>query len=90
MADKIPYSVVDEDSADEAFTEPRVSSRWSEVMRVLLNGESIFIPNMSRLDLESLRNGLRYRTNRVLKSRTTSLKGKTGKLLRLTGVRRSK
>jgi len=87
MAD-VAFVVLDETTAEEAFSEPKVGSKWATAMKALMDGEAIFIPAMSRLDLESLRNALRYRTNRVLKSRTVKHDDTPGRLLQLTGIRR--
>jgi hypothetical protein len=51
----------------------------------LLAGNAVFVPSMTRIQLESLRTVLRYRTPHVmLLSRATEVDGVHGRLLRVS------
>jgi hypothetical protein len=70
------------EEADEIFVSQR-GSRWREITTVLRRGEDVFIPDMSRSDLESLRTVSRYRGYGDLRSRLTTINNRKGRLLRL-------
>jgi len=70
--------------AQRLFTLPRESKRWGGVLRALISGQAVFIPHMSRGQLETLRGTVRdYQLTATLHSRTVTREGVEGRVLRL-------
>lgn len=79
----IEFRRVDKRQADELFTALPKESKWAEVTGVLLSGHPVFVPLMTRIQLETLRNIVGHRGYGTLRSRTTEMDGVEGRVLRL-------
>lgn len=77
----VEYKVIEAERGDALFRRPAV--RWQGVMTTLLTGETVFVPGLTRSGLETLRGMLAERTTLRLRSRTTTIEGQGGYLLRL-------
>ena len=89
----IDFKRVDKRQADNLFTALPKESKWAEITGTLMAGHPVFVPYMTRIQLETLRNIVGHRGYGNLRSRTTELDGVEGKVLRIqpfsrqTGVR---
>lgn len=79
----IDYRPVDQREADEMFTRLPKEQKWQEVVAQLLQGRPLFIPYMSRNQLETLRNIVNRRRLGRLRSKTQEMDGQPGRILRL-------
>lgn len=79
----VPFRVIEPRRADDLYSAPRAEEKWAEVVATLLSGRTLFVENMTRNQLESLRTITRYRKYGVLHSKTTMVDGVMGKLLRM-------
>ena len=79
----LDYIPIDKRQSDALFIAPRKESKWGGVISTLLSGQAVFIPNMERNALESLRSIVNYRRYGVLRSRWTEHDGHQGRLIRL-------
>ena len=79
----VEFRQVDRLQSDEMFTAKPKERKWAEVTTALLSGQSVFVPNMERNALESLRSIINYRRFGRLRSRLTEMDGVPGRLLRL-------
>lgn len=87
MTDAVSFRVLDVKRADDLFTAPRDEQKWSEVVRQLILGNAVFVPDMSRVARESLRSIISHRKLGVLRTRKTSENGQGGMILRLDRTR---
>ena len=58
-------------------------AKWAEVTGALLGGQAVFVPHMSRNQLEVLRGIVNYRAYGRLRSRSVVVDDVPGKLLRM-------
>lgn len=79
----VEFEVIERKRADTLRTEKRAEQRWATVVRTLQTGEDVFVPNMTRNMLESLRTITNYRGAGVLHSASVTIDGVPGKMLRL-------
>lgn len=79
----VPYEVVEKERAVDLFVAPKKEAVWADVVSELLLDRSVFIPNMTRVQRETLRSIIRYRRYGTLRSRTVERDDKSGMLLRL-------
>lgn len=79
----IDFKPIDKRRADDMFTSLPQEAKWSEVTGALLGGQAVFVPYMSRSQLEVLRGIVNYRAYGRLRSRTVTVDDKPGKLLRM-------
>lgn len=81
----VEYAVLESHRADDLFRQPSGTAKWAALVADLLVGKSVFVPDMTRTELESLRTVLRYRAPaQRLVSRATQIEGEAGRLLRVT------
>lgn len=81
----VEYAVLETHRADDLFAAPGANAKWAPLVADLLVGKSIFVKDMTRIELESLRTVLRYRAPAMmLLSRQTEVEGNRGRLLRAT------
>jgi hypothetical protein len=81
----VEYAVLEKHRADDLFRAPNASQKWAPLVTDLLTGNSVFVKDMTRIELESLRTVLRYRApGMMLLSRQTENEGERGRLLRAT------
>jgi hypothetical protein len=81
--EQIDYRPIDRQRADAMFNSMPQEAKWGEVTGALLAGGAVFIPKMSRNQLESLRTIINRRAYGRLRSRTTLVDGTEGRLLRI-------
>lgn len=88
----IDYRPIEKRKAEEMFAALPAEAKWAEVTGALLSGQSIFIPLMTRSQLEVLRNIVNYRKFGRLRSRTVvmdhdgeEVEGKLLRMVRLGG-----
>lgn len=86
----IDFRKVDRHTADEMFTAMPKESKWAEVTGTLLAGTPVFIPYMTRNQLETLRTIVGNRRMGVLRSRSTEMDGVPGRLLRIVRMEASR
>lgn len=79
----IDFRRIDKRQADELFTALPKESKWAEITGVLLSGHPVFVPNMSRIQLETLRTIVAHRGYGKLSSRRTEMDGVEGRVLRI-------
>lgn len=79
----VEFQTVEKRQASELFTALPKEAKWAPVVGALMNGQSVFIPHMTRPALESVRSIVNYRKYGRLKSRLTELDGVPGRLLRV-------
>lgn len=83
----IDFQPVEKRRAEEMFTALPKEAKWAEVTGTLLMGQPVFIPHMTRTQLEVLRNIVNYRQYGKLRSRTVTMDTDDGmvegKLLRV-------
>lgn len=79
----IDFRRVDKRQADDLFTALPKESKWAEVTATLLAGHPVFVPYMTRIQLETLRNIIGHRGYGALRSRTTEYDGVEGRVLRI-------
>lgn len=84
--DRTPkFAVLERHRADDLFAAPGATRKWSPLVAELMGGNAVFVPGMTRTELESLRTVVRYRAPAVmLLSRRTDHDGVLGRLLRIT------
>jgi hypothetical protein len=87
----IDFRRVEKRRSDEMFSAMPQESKWGEVVGVLLAGQPVFVPYMSRNQLETLRTIIANRRLGLrLKSRTLTLDDQEGKLLRVEPQRKAR
>lgn len=77
------FRPLDQRQADDLFTALPHEQKWSDVIGTLLSGAAVFVPNMTRNQLESLRTIINRRTYGRLRSRTTVVDDQSGRVLRV-------
>lgn len=79
----VPFDRLDKRTAHELFTALPNESKWGDVVTALLAGDAVFVPHMSRNQLESVRTIVNRRAYGKLKSRTTEVDGTGGRIMRI-------
>jgi hypothetical protein len=79
----VEFQPIDKRRANELFTALPKEAKWAQITGVLLSGQPVFVPHMTRNSLESLRSIINYRRYGKLRSRLTEVDGVTGRLLRV-------
>lgn len=79
----VPFNHLDKRTAEELFTALPQESKWGEVTAALLAGGAVFVPSMTRNQLESVRTIVNRRAYGKLKSRQTAVDGVEGRVLRV-------
>lgn len=79
----VEFHPVEKRQADALFTALPKEAKWGPITGALMNGQSVFVPNMARASLEVLRSIINYRKYGRLKSRSTEVDGVAGRLLRI-------
>ena len=79
----IDFKPIAKRQADEMFRALPQEAKWAEVTGVLLAGQPVFVPYMTRSQLEVLRGIVNYRAYGRLRSRSVTIDDKPGKLLRM-------
>lgn len=85
----IEFTQIEKRTGDDLFSAPIGEGKWSNVVITLLSGKDVFIPGMSRSQLETLRGLIRYRKYGMLKSRSMEVDGVEGRLMRIVRGGRS-
>lgn len=80
---QVDFRPINRRHADELFTALPKEAKWAEVATALLMGEAVFVPYMTRNQLESLRTIVNRRGYGRLRSRDTEVDGIAGRVLRL-------
>lgn len=83
LAPPLEYRVIETKRGDQMYGEPPGTFRWRSIITELLTGNYLFVPGMSRLEVESLRSIIAYHKYGVLRTRATVENGEEGRLLRL-------
>jgi hypothetical protein len=83
QAQVVPFDRLDKRTAHDLFTALPQESKWGEVTMALLAGDAVFVPSMTRNQLESVRTIVNRRAYGKLKSRTTEVDGVAGRVLRI-------
>jgi hypothetical protein len=83
---EVTHEEVDNEWAESMFIAP-VGSKWYAQVEALLEDKSIFVPDMDRREMESLRVTLRRHTSRGIRSRRITYGGQVGRVLALGGER---
>lgn len=78
----LAFEEVDRDWTEQLLLK-RGGPRYGAAIEALLSGKSLFVAGMGKVELESLRASLRYRTDRTLRSTRTTERGVTGRRLLL-------
>ena len=80
---RLEYRPLDQKQADDLFSALPHEQKWAPVIGTLLGGAAVFVPNMTRNQLESLRTIINRRTYGRLRSRTTTVDEIRGRVLRV-------
>jgi hypothetical protein len=83
VVETVEYRPIDKRRSDEIFTALPSEAKWGEVTGALLQGHTIFIPEMNRNQLESVRTIVNRRGYGRLRSKRTKVDGVEGRVLRL-------
>lgn len=79
----VEFQQIEKRTGNEMFNAPAKEAKWSPVILTMLGGKDVFIPGMTRTQLETVRGLVKYRKYGTLRSRTTEVEGVEGKLLRI-------
>ena len=79
----IEFQPLPKRQADELFTALPKEAKWSEVVGTLLAGQPVFVPHMTRNQLETVRRIVNSRQYGLLRSKSTDYDGVPGKVLRM-------
>lgn len=79
----IDYRPIERRHADELFNSLPQEAKWAEIVGQLLSGHAVFVPGMTRNQLESVRTIVNRRAFGRLRSRTTQVDSVDGRVLRL-------
>jgi len=79
----VRYRIFDTGKADDLYEEKMKERKWAEVVKALIEGQTLWVPGMHRVALESLRTIIQHRTKMTLHSRSMTIEGETGRMLRL-------
>ena len=83
MVETVDYRPIDKRRSDEIFTALPSEAKWGEVTGILLQGQTIFVPDMTRNQLESVRTIVNRRGYGRLRSKRAKVDGQDGRVLRL-------
>lgn len=78
----LAFEEVDRDWTEQLLMK-RGGPRYGAAIEALLGGKSLFVAGMGKVELESLRASLRYRTDRTLRSTRANVNGVAGRRLLL-------
>lgn len=83
MVEPVEYTPVERREAEALFTALPKEQKWAKVVGALLGGQSVFVPGMTRNQLESVRSITNHRKYGRLKSRQIEMDGVVGRLLKM-------
>lgn len=79
----VDFRPIDRKRADQLFSALPSESKWGEVFLSLSQGNAVFIPSMSRNQLEAVRTIVNRRGLGRLRSKRTTVDKVEGRILRL-------
>lgn len=79
----VEFRQIEKKTGDDMFSAPAQEGKWTPIINALLLGKDVFVPDMTRTQLETVRGIIRTRKYGTLRSRTTAVDDRPGKLLRI-------